>query len=316
MSYRLDCGCDSDEESFSPFIETEKDYKALYTSICKELEEANREKERLIKRVEKSEGLIAELRDTCERLTKENKKLNLSITNSKTAKNGYKEEQLVCDDLNNNRELRSLARDLLPPDFDTCNKLKGNSKIDIQSEDGRFTAQVKKFKVKQFQQAARTKRTKFCEYIPVLKAFEPVFAGWLDHPNGKDRILLTEEFYTAKQLSDFVACLNENKEKIIMWIFLGCNPELSPEYFIGSEYAKEKGVNVRKGLLIYRIRDIIDSLLKEDFKIRKSGVVIALGNGVITLQRKGGGRSERRGSDLAAKIIISKLTAPCFEYIF
>lgn len=316
MSYLDDCGFDSDDESFSDFIGEEKNYQTLYISICKKFEKAEQEKQRLIIELEEKDKKLSNLENTCKRLTEENKKLNLSIINSKTAKDGYKEEQLVCNDLNNNKELRSLAKEFFPFDFNTCHKLKGNSKVDIKSEDGEFTAQIKKFKNGQFQQVARTKRTKLYEYISDLSSFENIFEGWLDHPKGKDRRKLTKEFYTTEQLLDFVKCLNKNKEKILIWIFLGLSPESSPEYFIGSRYVKEKDMNIRKSLSIYKIKDIISTLLKKDFKIRKSGTVVELGNGVITLQRKGGDCKQSSANDLAAKIIISKLTTPCFEYNF
>ena len=74
----------------------------------------------------------------------EPKKL-LSYTNSQTAKNGYKEEELVCKDLNI-QDVKEAFTPMLGNNYNECNRITGNHKCDIQSDNKVLRAQVKKYK--------------------------------------------------------------------------------------------------------------------------------------------------------------------------
>ena len=83
----------------------------------------------------------------------DNKEKLLSYTNSKTAKNGYNEEILVCEDLNN-----ELIKKVFIPmlgNYNECNRITGNNKCDVQSNNKILRGQVKKYKKGQFQQLDR-----------------------------------------------------------------------------------------------------------------------------------------------------------------
>ena len=63
----------------------------------------------------------------------DNKVKLLSYTHSQTAKNGYKEEELVCKDLNN-KIIKEAFTPMLGDDYNECNRIAGNHKCDIQSD--------------------------------------------------------------------------------------------------------------------------------------------------------------------------------------
>ena len=67
-------------------------YKKLYEKKCDELQEVNKK--------------MIEYKNKIKFLEEQNKKFTLTITNSNTAKNGYKEEDMVCIDLNTNEILK------------------------------------------------------------------------------------------------------------------------------------------------------------------------------------------------------------------
>ncbi len=77
----------------------------------------------------------------------DNKVKLLSYTNSQTAKNGYKEEELVCKDLNN-KLIKEAFTPMLGDNYNECNRITGNHKCDIQSDNKILKGQVKKYKKK------------------------------------------------------------------------------------------------------------------------------------------------------------------------
>lgn len=276
-------------------------YKKLYKQKCKDLE------------VE--EKKINELHEKIKFLEEENKKLNLSISNSNTAKNGYKEEDKICDYLNFDENIRKKVNEFISGIYDNCIKLKGNSKVDIMSENKIILAQIKKYKKEQFQQLDRHYVNDLIKFIPELNEYEEILKNWCELPlkdDGKyidkNRILLSNKNYTEQMLSDFINILNKNKRIILEYAFYGINQLDKPIYLIGIEYIK----NVRSKLIIYKISDIINYLLLQKFTITKSKSVIALGNS-LTLQRKGGDGGKKSSNQLQFKIIISKLNIN--EYI-
>ena len=102
-----------------------------------------------------------------------NKKKNdglkkISYTNSNTAKNGYKEEFLVCNDLNKNSDLQKSFFEFLGNNYDHFSRVDGNYKCDIQSNNKVINGQVKKYKKEQFQQLDRHWIDNLIQYIPEL----------------------------------------------------------------------------------------------------------------------------------------------------
>ena len=70
---------------------------------------------------------------TKEREIEDYKRKILSYNNSQTAKNGYKEEQMVCNDLNN-ESIKKVFEPMLGNDYNECITVTGNYKSDIQSK--------------------------------------------------------------------------------------------------------------------------------------------------------------------------------------
>jgi hypothetical protein len=75
----------------------------------------------------------------------EDNKFKLSSIYSQAAKNGYKEEELVCKDLNT-KLIKEEFRPILGNNYNECNRIKGNHKCDIQSDNKILRGQVKNIK--------------------------------------------------------------------------------------------------------------------------------------------------------------------------
>lgn len=246
-------------------------------------------------------------------LNKEQKKNKLSVINSNTAKNGYTEEELVCVDLNTNVEIQQFCQKLIPLEYDTCIRFKGNSKIDISSENKELTAQVKKYKNGQFQQLDRHWVDNLIKHIPGLEKIQFMMKGLCEYKlleNGThvDKTVsikkLCHSNYDYVTLHEFTTILNLNRKKILEYAFYGTNEGCRPKYLIGVEYAN----NVRTKIVFFKINDIITYLDTQTFWIKDSKSVIALGNNdAITLQRKGGDNGLKSANQLQIKIIISSL---------
>ena len=276
---------------------TDINYEQLYMQKCTEIEE-------LYKKLE-------DLKLKNNLLCEENKTQKLKITNSNTAKNGYKEEHFVCNDLNNNTQLKDTLKIFIPYNLNNCKQLKGNNKVDIQSNDGKFKAQVKKYKAKQFQQLDRHWIDTIIINIPELNDIKNILKNLCEIPlmennkeidKNKNRIVLSNNNYSVDELNKFLIVLNNNKTKILEFIFYGKNKDCFPEYLIGVEYIDNK----RSNLIFFKIKDIISYLNKLKFEIKKNKTVISLGN-VITIQRKGGDGGKKSSNQLQFKIIISLL---------
>lgn len=244
---------------------------------------------------------------------REHKKLRLSELNSHTAKNGYKEEDLVCHDLNHNHQLQNRINQIIGNSFDTCSRLPGSNKTDILSANTTLSAQVKKFKHGQFQQLDRHWVDNLIEFIPELDSIKRLLKNMCEYPllpNGthvdKSASItkLCPKKYSSQILDSFTNTLNDHKRKILEYAFYGSDRQFSPDYLIGIEYVNKK----RSKLSFFKIDTIINYLETQTFTIKKSKTVIALGDhNTITLQRKGGDSGKRSSNQLQFKIIISSL---------
>ena len=248
-------------------------------------------------------------------------KLN-STTGSDTAKNGYKEEVLVANDLNTiNTLLYGLKSDSHKPIGGPFKKIKGNSKTDVT--DNYHNCQVKKYKKKQFGQVDRHDLPYFVKKIPFnndeINIIIPHLQGMIQYPLQScqklcDKTLplklLTTSNYEQSQLDMIVNILNKYKLEILEYAFYGYDKETQPIYLIGVEYDNK----IRKKITILKMIDVINYLSKYDFVIHKKGSVIGLNN-TFTLQRKGGDSGNKSGNDLQIKLVFSRLNIdPLLEY--
>lgn len=244
-------------------------------------------------------------------LIKLNKKQLLSYINSKTAINGYKEEELVCNDLKNEL-IKKEFWTILGDDHNKWTRIGGNNKCDIQSNNG-LLAQVKKFKHKQFQQLDRHWIDHLIKNIPQLTEVTKILKNLCEYPilkNGThvDKTISLKKLctsnYSMDTLNNFLKILNKNKKSILNYAFYGTNPLFKPKYLFGVEYVNKKRTNI----VLFIIEEIINYLEKLEFKISPRKTVIILGDdGILSLQRKGGDCGKKSSNQLQIKIIISKI---------
>lgn len=240
------------------------------------------------------------------------KKKILSFTNSETAKNGYKEEELVCIDLMN-ETIKTKFSSMLGDDYDDCSRITGNHKCDIQSKNNILRGQVKKYKKGQFQQLDRHWTDDLIRHIPGLNDASLMLNDLCELPllsNGThvDKTIPVKKLglsnYSQEKLDNFVMILNKNKRQIFNYAFMGTIIETQPEYLFGVEYIDNK----RTKIIICKIKDIIDYFVTLDFEITSKETVIKLGNdSILSLQRKGGDGGKKSSNQLQIKIIVSKI---------
>jgi hypothetical protein len=268
----------------------------------------------IIKDIQKEKNIIEkEQKVNLKKNVTEKTKNNLSYINSQTAKNGYKEEELVCKDLNNEHIRKELIA-ILGNDYDECecNSIKGK-KSDILSKNKIIKGQVKKYKKGQFQQFDRHWINNIVKYIPELKDTSQILKDLFEYPllpNGthvdksKPIKKLCNSNYSQEVIENFLDILNNNITKILEYAFLGTDLEFMPEYLFGVEYVNEK----RNKIIVFKITNIIKYLEKLKFKVSKNKTCILLGEqGTISLQRKGGDKGKKGSNQLQFKIILSNL---------
>lgn len=211
---------------------------------------------------------------------------------------------------------------MLGNNYNECNKITGNHKCDIQSDNKILRGQIKKYKKGQFQQLDRHWISSLIENIPELCKASQILKDLFEYPllpNGthvdksKNIKKLCNSNYSQEILDNFLNVLNKCKKQIFEYAFYGCNVEIKPEYLFGVEYENAK----RNKIVVFKIEDVIKYLEKLNFKISPRKTVILLGdNGTISLQRKGGDSCKKSSNQLQIKVILSDLidTVPILEY--
>lgn len=294
-----------------------KNYEKLYikekernNDLEAKLEQKNKELDEL--------KLLIKLK---EREIKDIKAKSLSFTNSQAAKNGYKEEELVCKDLNNEL-IKKAFISMLGINYNKCNRIMGNHKCDIQSDNKILNGQVKKYKKGQFQQLDRHWTSNFIENIPELDEYSKILKDLFEYPllpkgtqidKSKNIKKLCNSNYSQEILDNFLDFLNKFKKQILKYAFYGTNLEMQPEYLFGVEYENLK----RNKIVVFKIEDVIKYLEKLNFKISPRKTAILLGdNSTISLQRKGGDSGKKSSNQLQIKLILSNLIdkVPILEY--
>lgn len=284
------------------------DYEQLYINEKNKKEtvetillEKNREIEKLLALLKSKETEVKELKVQV-----------LSYINSQTAKRGFEEEALLCNDLNNETIKKSFIP-ILGDEYDECSKINGNHKCDIRSNDHKLKAQVKKYKYGQFQQIDRHWVTNMIEKIPQLRDALQILENLVEIPllpNGthvdktKSVKKLCTSNYSQKTLDDFLVLLNRYKRLLLEYAFLGTHSEMRPDFLFGVEYKAEK----RTKIVVFKIKEIIDYLDILEFKISPKKTAISLGDGhIFSLQRKGGDGGRKSSNQLQMKFILSGL---------
>lgn len=239
---------------------------------------------------------------------------SISQINSETAKNGYKEERLVCQDLNNNPIIKQALSSILGNDYNECEKIAGTGKSDIKSKNNILKAQIKKCCSGRFQQLDRHKVSQVIEHIPQLTEVSQILKDLFEKPllpdqkhvdKSKDITKLCTSNYSQKTLDKFFTILNNNVEKIIKYAFLGPDEEDKPDYVIAVQYTKD---NKRDTIIAFKIQDAINYLKTLKFIVSPWKTVIYLGkNGIISLQRKGGDSGKKSSNNMQIKIKVIEL---------
>jgi hypothetical protein len=305
------------EQTAKPKKNIKIKYKKLYQ------DELKRRKNAEISLEEKNNEL-AELKLLLKLKEKEienNKVKLLSYTNSQTAKNGYKEEELVCKDLNNTL-IKETFTPMLGNNYNECNRITGNYKCDIQSDNKILRGQVKKYKKGQFQQLDRHWISSLIKNIPELNETSQILKDLFEYPllpNGthvdksKNIKKLCNSNYSQEILDNLLDLLNKCKKQILEYAFYGSSLEIQPEYLFGVEYENTK----RNKIVVCKIEDVIKYLENLNFKISPKKTAFLLGDdSTISLQRKGGDSGKKSSNQLQIKVILSNLIdkVPILEY--
>ena len=237
---------------------------------------------------------------------------NISQINSNTAKNGFYEEELCCNDLNLNASIKEQFKGFFPDDYGVCYRVPGCGKIDIMSVDNSLKIQIKKYKINQFQQVDRHWIEDLVRHIPLLKDIEHLLKSWCEIPlkecnklidKSAGKKIFNANNFTELELTRVLNTLNSLKKQILEFAFYGVYKDASPDYLIGVEYLK----NVRHKQVAYKVHDIITYLENlGDFEFSKSRSVIKLGD-AFTIQRKGGDGGKKSSNQIQMKIVLSRL---------
>ena len=270
--------------------------------------------------LEEKNNELAELKLLLKLKEKEDNKVKL-LSYSQTAKNGYKEEELVCKDLNTPL-IKEAFIPMLGNNYNECNRINGNHKCDIQSNNKILRGQVKKYKKGQFQQLDRHWISSLIKNIPELNEASQILKDLFEYPllpNGthvdksKNIKKLCTSNYSQEILDNLLDLLNKYKKQILEYAFYGSSLEIQPEYLFGVEYENTK----RNKIVVFKIEDVIKYLEKLNFKISPRKTAILLGdNSTISLQRKGGDSGKKSSNQLQIKLILSNLInkVPILEY--
>lgn len=296
------------------------DYKKLYENEKKKNQNLNKIIEEKNKEINKLNTIIKLKNSEID----ESKKKILSYINSNTAKNGFKEEDILCNDLNKNKEIQDIFSSILGKNYNDFSRIVDNNKCDIYSNIKNIRAQVKRYKHGQFQQLDRHWIDDMVKSIPEIKEISNILKNLCEYPllpnkthidKKKSIKKLCETNYSISILDNLINVLNNNKIKILNYAFFGINKKIEPEYLFGIEYIN----NERKKIVLFKIKEIIAYLETLDFKISKRKTVIVLGDeSIISLQRKGGDGGKKSSNQLQIKIILSRLIDKVnnLQYIF
>tara|TARA_Y100000780_G_scaffold205743_1_gene200934 strand:- start:20118 stop:20876 length:759 start_codon:yes stop_codon:yes gene_type:complete len=237
------------------------------------------------------------------------------------AQNGLIEEQKVCLDLQN-PIIKNRLSTIIGNNYDKCTKVNGKHKCDIQSKNKILKCQIKKYKKNMFQQLDKNNISVLVNKIPELKDCEQILRGFCEYPllpnkthvdRSKTIKKMSTEFYTDEELKYFIKTLNDNRRKILNFVFFGSNIEMQPTYLVGVEYVKNK----RTKIIAFEIKKIIEYLEKLEFKISLKKTTILLGDErIISFQRKGGDSNRKSSNKFQTKIILSKLVKYVDNAIF
>lgn len=233
---------------------------------------------------------------------------------SQTAKGGFNEEKLVCDDFATNPDLGANFCELFGIEpkgtilgFST---LPGTSKTDCISSCSNIRLQVKKGKKGQSGQVDRHWVDSVVDMLPCLMPIRSMLKGMCEYnlmPDGtvdktSGRKKLTLQNYTQDELDGFVNVLNDNRRKIAETILMGTDEERKPTHMAYVSYENAK----RRSLKIWRMTDIVDSFVRHPISISSSGTTFKMGD-ALSFQRKGGDGGKRTSNQIQAKITPSKI---------
>jgi hypothetical protein len=240
---------------------------------------------------------------------------------SMIAKNGFKEEEFIVNLLNSNTELlnglsKFIGKKLEP----NARLIKGNHKSDLVISG--LTIQHKKTKPKQFGQVDRHYVDDLIECIPKIASCSKILKNLCEKPIDPETNLCKKNSkikkidstnYSKKELQQFVEILENNKKKLLNYAFRGKEKEYRPKLFSITLFDKN---NKREKLIVWKMKDIINHLMKYDVKIKDSKTTIEISNG-LTFQRKGGDGGKKQANNFQFKFIPTTLpTDSAFVYTF
>lgn len=191
--------------------------------------------------------------------------------NASTAKRGYSEEQWVASYIGNSFHINEDRK----------------SKVDLTN--GSIGIQVKKSKVGQFQQISRGTVDNLVATLPELKCITNLLKERCEH----------KKLFNPEILEP----LNRSKRLLVEHALYG-HGEMKPDILCITEWDKKDAK--RTNVMFVAMKDVVESLMRYDFAIRKSRTVVELGPS-FTIQRKGGDGGRKSADDVQFKIVPSLL---------
>lgn len=197
---------------------------------------------------------------------------------SHVARRGLKEEHKVCDALN-----------ILFPEKG-FRVLRGRGKTDVACEYHKLRFQVKRYQTNQFQQIDRRWLDNLLDGLPDLKPFEHILKDLIQCDRSEVK-KLTLDNYEKDTLERLMRVFNANRKNFIERMFLGDDPDSSPNFLICSKYLDRQ-------LFVYKIKDVIDYACSSEFFYTDT----VIKNKFISLQRKGGDSGKPSARQAQTKI--------------
>jgi hypothetical protein len=198
--------------------------------------------------------------------------------------------------------------------------IKGNHKSDLVVSN--INIQHKKTKTKQFGQIHRQCVDHLIKNIPTILSCSTILKNLCEKPVDPKTNLCNKDYkikkmddtnYSKKELQQFVETLENNKKKLLNYAFRGNLKEYRPKLFSITLFDKN---NKREKLIVWKIQDIINHLMKYDVKIKDSKTTIEISNG-LTFQRKGGDGGKKQANNFQFKFIPTTLPINlAFVYTF
>lgn len=315
----------------NPIIQKEvmnkrKNYKFLHSRELKRRKYAE-------SKLQEKNNELAELKLLIKEKEKEIENIKaLSYTNSQTAKNGYKEEELVCNDLNNNK----LIKEAFKPMSGSDTAKSGFKAEEIFRTDANIKNSLEKHFKKSIKKIIKAPHGEKYDNIIIFedesnyKIQNKKFLNFGGRGDSFDRRHIKKTFnnrYIRKYLTrltldrrtkrttsmskeqkeDFISLCNKNLDDIKQYLkktLIGTD-ENKNEYWCFMKTDKDLSKKQLHLIESEKLYNFLEKNINIDIKLRNNGTRLHLSK-YIALQRKGGGKTDHAPNHIQAKLTITK----------